>query len=301
MAAQVLDSKAALRQPGTPATLPPEYAEGDYVELAGLSTPRTSTESLPAYDEAVSLQPSSAAAAACFRPTHTYQVESEGHPLLALPLAPRPSPIGVFAVRPDGSLGPLAYQSLRHARCSGDSVLVRADDPLALAPLCSTTYRFGPGRPPRIQLHGELARGCEAFEVTGEGVCTRAHTVRTHLGTLRWRYAGRRETRAAGASSLLVMERVTSVATPGGGTAERRRRVAQLVRSEALRTPGTTRATAGNGGRLLMDLGEWAGGKAEERAAEVLVLSSCLVMLKKEIDRRRAAQFMVLAGAAGGP
>lgn len=299
MAAQVLDSKAALRQRSTPASLPPEYAEGDYIELGGLSTPRTSTESLPAYDEAVSPQPSSAAAAAAgLRPTHTYQVESEGHPLLALPLAPRPSPIGVFAVRPDGSLGPLAYQSLRHARCSGDSVLVRADDPLALAPLCSTTYRFGPGRPPRIQLQGELARrgGGEAFDVAGEGVCTRAHSVRTHLGTLRWRYAGRRETRAAGASSLLVLERVTGV-----GAAERRMRIAQLVRSEALRTPGTTRATAGNGGRLLMDLGEWAGGKAEARAAEVLVLSSCLVMLKKEVDRRRAAQFMVLAGASGGP
>ncbi|EXU99810.1 hypothetical protein X797_006939 [Metarhizium robertsii] len=298
MAAQVLDSKAALRQRGTRASLPPEYAEGDYIELGGLSTPRTSTESLPAYDEAVSSQPLSAAAAAAgLRPTHTYQVESEGHPLLALPLAPRPSPIGVFAVQPDGSLGPLAYQSLRHARCSGDSVLVRADDPLALAPLCSTTYRFGPGRPPRIQLQGELARGRgEAFEVAGEGVCTRAHSVRTHLGTLRWRYAGRRETRAAGASSLLVLERVTGV-----GAAERRTRVAQLVRSEALRTPGTSGATAGNGGRLLMDLGEWVGGKTEARAAEVLVLSSCLVMLKKEVDRRRAAQFMVLAGASGGP
>lgn len=298
MAAQVLDSKAALRQRGTRASLPPEYAEGDYIELGGLSTPRTSTESLPAYDEAVSSQPSSAAATAGLRPTHTYQVESSGHPLLALPLAPRPSPIGVFAVQPDGSLGPLAYQSLRHARCSGDSVLVRADDPLALAPLCSTTYRFGPGRPPRIQLQGELARrgGGEAFEVAGEGVCTRAHTVRTHLGTLRWRYAGRRETKAAGASSLLVLERVTGV-----GAAERRTRIAQLVRSEALRTPGTTRATAGNGGRLLVDLGEWVGGKAEARAAEVLVLSSCLVMLKKEVDRRRAAQCMVLAGASGGP
>ncbi|EFY96810.1 hypothetical protein MAA_07623 [Metarhizium robertsii ARSEF 23] len=186
MAAQVLDSKAALRQRGTRASLPPEYAEGDYIELGGLSTPRTSTESLPAYDEAVSSQPLSAAAAAAgLRPTHTYQVESEGHPLLALPLAPRPSPIGVFAVQPDGSLGPLA--------------------------------------------------------------------------------------------------------------------VAQLVRSEALRTPGTSGATAGNGGRLLMDLGEWVGGKTEARAAEVLVLSSCLVMLKKEVDRRRAAQFMVLAGASGGP
>ncbi|EFY88292.1 hypothetical protein MAC_05633 [Metarhizium acridum CQMa 102] len=287
MAAQVLDSKAARRQPSTPAALPPEYAEGDHVELADLSTPRTSTaESPPAYDEVVS---PAALATTGLAPTHTYQVESEGHPLIALPLAPRPSPVGIFAVLPDGSLGPLAYQSLRRARCSGNSVLVRADDPLALEPLCSTTMR----------LQGEVAHG-EELEVAGEGWHTRAHNMRTHLGTFQWRYAGRRERRAVGASSLLVMDQITSVALLGGKTAERRRRVAQLVRSEALRTPGTTGATAGNGGRLLMDLSAWAGSKAEVRAMEVLVLSGCVVMLKKEVDRRRAAQFVVLAGAAGG-
>jgi hypothetical protein len=96
------------------------------------------------------------------------------------------------------------------------------------------------------------------------------------------------------------MDQVIGVALPGGKTAEGRRRVAQLVRSEELRTPGTTGATAGNGGRLLMNLGEWERSKPETRAMEVLVLAGCVVMLKKEVDRRRAAQFMVLAGAAGG-
>ncbi|OAA43851.1 hypothetical protein NOR_04426 [Metarhizium rileyi] len=304
MAAQVFESKAALRQHSPPAESPPEYAQGNYVELANLHSARTSTESLPTYEHVAApssssspSQPSLSAALATtgLRPTHTYQVESQGHPLVALPFAPRPSPIRIFTVLPDGSLGPLAYQSLRQSRCSGNSTLVRADD----EPLCSTTYRFGPGRAPQIQLQGEVAHD-EAFQVSGKAVHTRAQNIRTHLGTFQWRYAGRQERRAIGASSLLVMDQVTSVAMPGGKTAERRRRIAQLVRSEALRSPGTTGATAGNGGRLVMDLGEWEGSKAETRAMEVLVLSGCVVMLKKEVDRRRAAQFMVLAGAAGG-
>ncbi|KHO01980.1 uncharacterized protein MAM_00981 [Metarhizium album ARSEF 1941] len=298
MAAQVLDDKAALGQPSTAATLPPEYSRDERAEL---------TESLPTYDNAVASRAcasrascAAALATAGLRPTHTYQIEARGRPLVALPLAPRASAIDIVAVLPDGSLGPLAYRSLRRARCSGDSVLVRADDPLAREePLCSTTYRFGPGRPPRIRLQGEVAHE-EELEVTGGGLHTRAQNMRTHLGTFQWRYASRRERRAAGASSLLVMEEVSSAAPADGKTAERRRRVAQLVRSEELRTPGTTRATAGNGGRLVMDLTGWAGRKADARAMEVLVLSGCVVMLKKEVDRRRAAQFMVLAGAAGG-
>lgn len=96
------------------------------------------------------------------------------------------------------------------------------------------------------------------------------------------------------------MDHVTTVALVGGKKEEKRRRVAQLVRSETLRTKGTNGTTAGNGGRLFMDLREWEGKKADVKAMEVLVLTGVVVMLKKEVDRRRAAQFMVMAGAAGG-
>jgi hypothetical protein len=33
---------------------------------------------------------------------------------------------------------------------------------------------------------------------------------------------------------------------------------------------------------------------------EALVVATCLTMLKKEVDRRRMIQMMVIAGAAGG-
>ncbi|OAQ72998.1 hypothetical protein VFPPC_00818 [Pochonia chlamydosporia 170] len=304
--AQILDSKTNMRQPSIPDILPPEYAQGDYVELTTIST-RTSQESLPSYDNAITpadssssqLATSAALATTGLQSTHTYQIETKGHPLIALPLAPRPEPIGIFAVLPNGELGALTYQSLRHARCSGNSVLVRADDDFAEEPLSSTAYRFGPGRPPKIQLQGEVSHE-EEFEVTGKGIHTRAQNIRTHLGTFQWRYASRQERRAIGASSLLVCDQVTSVALLGGKQGEKRRRVAQLVRSEELRTKGTSGSTAGNGGRLVMDLREWEGRKSDVKAMEVLVLTGCVMMLKKEVDRRRAAQFMVMAGAAGG-
>ena len=46
---------------------------------------------------------------------------------------------------------------------------------------------------------------------------------------------------------------------PGGDKAGRevRTRVAQFVRNETFRSPGSSAATAGNGGRLMMDLGEF--------------------------------------------
>jgi hypothetical protein len=303
MAAQVLDSKVSLEKPSIPAILPPEYAQGEYVELSNL-TPSTSTSSLPTYETAIAPAASSSSEASCsaalattgLQSTHTYQVESTGHPLIALPLAPRPDPIGIFAVQPNGETGPLVYQSLRQVRCSGNSVLVRADDDYAEEPLSSITYRFGPGRAPKMQLLGEVAQP-EEFQMTGKGIHTRAQNIRTHLGTFQWRYASKRERKAIGASSLLVMDQITSVALLGGKQAEKRRRVAQLVRSDELRTKGTTGATAGNGGRLVMDLREWEGRKSDVKAMEVLILTGCIAMLKKEVDRRRAVQFMVVAGA----
>lgn len=59
--------------------------------------------------------------------------------------------------------------------------------------------------------------------------------------------------------------------------------VARLVRDRVADEDGGTNATdAGRGGRLELRIGEEEGMKVE-----VLVVMSCLVMLKKEMDRRR--------------
>ncbi|PNY26987.1 Sterol uptake control protein 2 [Tolypocladium capitatum] len=293
-------------------SLPPEYddADAEYVELGGLApSANTSAESLPQYGaivtgpEALSSSPSSSSAAAAtagLRATHIFQIKTHGHPLIALPVPPKPLPIRVYSVLSTGEVGPLAYESLRETCRSGNCVLVRAGDNSAASALCSTTYRFGPYRPPKVQLMGEVA--CEEdFEVVSKGCHTRAQNIRTRLGTFQWRYAGRAERKAIGANSLVVLDVITTVALAGGKQEERRRRVAQLVRNEKFRTEGTRCSTAGNGGRLMMDLMDWADTKGEVKQMEVFVIASCITMLKKEVDRRRMQQMVVIAaGASGG-
>ena len=288
-------------------TLPPPYHDGDdNIGLGALSN-ASSTSSLPQY-ETVAPDHSSAAG---FRPTLSYQIENNGQPIIALPLPPRPYPTPIHAVTPTGEIADKVYESVRPARNSGNSILYHISAS-AETPVCATTYRFGPGRPPQIRLLGPATpshgSSDEEFEVVGRGRTTRAVSVRTHLGTFQWRYANKAERKAAGADSLLVLERVTTVARTGssgssssssGKTEEQRRRVAQLVRSDEYRTAGTGRSTAGNGGRLMMDLREWAeaDGKGEARQMEVFAVASCIVMLKKEVDRRRLHQAIVIAGA----
>mgnify|MGYP001564119744 FL=1 len=110
-----------------------------------------------------------------------------------------------------------------------------------------------------------------------------------------WRYGSKSERhgvegeRGGACNSLLLLERVE-----GEGKEEVRTMVARFVRGEETRTPGTKASHAGNGGRLEMALereGEdlFAGG-----IGEAVVIATVLVLLKKEVDRRRGAQIAVI-------
>ncbi|PHH90176.1 hypothetical protein CDD83_4335 [Cordyceps sp. RAO-2017] len=303
---QVQDQTKESLLPTACSTLPPDYqaASSGCVELTGLNpSASTSSETLPLYESGVGQQASSSSSSSPpsttnLRATHAFQIEAEGHPLFALPLPPKPEPILVYGVLPTGEVGPLAFESLREKRSSGDCFLTPAGHPL---PVCSTTYCFRPNRPPTIRLMGDIARE-EDFTINGQGYHTRAQNMRTHLGDFQWRYASRAERKAAGASSLLVLDSVTKVAGIGGKRERRRRAVAHLVRNEQLRSQGTRGCTAGNGGRLLMDLTGLSDAKGEPQQMEVLIIASCICMLKKEVDRRRVHQFILMSGAAsGGP
>ncbi|ATY63996.1 hypothetical protein A9K55_004055 [Cordyceps militaris] len=280
----------------------PEYELGDYPQLQTLSATASHSESssLPDYDTfgATPSASSAASAVASFHHTIAFQIETGGHPLFHLPLPPKAVPIPVLRVDADGTVGELAYESLRNNRRSGNCALVRAG--LAEEPVCSTTYRFGPGKSPQMQLHGRLDPH-EVYEIHGKGITTRAQSLRTHLGTFEWRYARRSDRKAVGANSLLLWERVTSVALAGGKQEERRVLVGMFVRNAELRTQGTSGCTAGNGGRLLLNLTEWADTKGDHEQMEILAIASCIVMLKKEIDRRRVQQMMMMSGGGGGP
>ncbi|KAK1597700.1 uncharacterized protein LY79DRAFT_666523 [Colletotrichum navitas] len=134
------------------------------------------------------------------------------------------------------------------------------------SPVCTTLYHFGPGKPPVLRLPRApvSAPGEPADGDLDVSVVPKSLVSRTQ-----------------------VLE------TP---------RVAQLVRGPGTRTEGTGRSAAGKGDRLAADLSRWTGpkgGRARD-AVEALVVASCVCMLKKEVDRRRMHQMVIMAGAASG-
>ncbi|KAB5582767.1 hypothetical protein GE09DRAFT_282115 [Coniochaeta sp. 2T2.1] len=248
-----------------------------------------------------------------FTPTINLQIQTPGKPWLSLPLPPKPVPIPIFDISPNDnslSLEP-RYMSIRPDRGSGSSYLVSGsgESPTKLS---TTTYRFGPGKPPCVSLFlpsslrqdddGEEAEAWDTFPIISTSLLSRAQRLqRTRLGTFEWRYASRSERKEFKANSVLVLEKIVRVAVAGGKDEEIRRTVAMLVRNEETRTPGSSASTAGNGGRLMIDLDVWdEGEKVEREMAVVLVVTTALVMLKKEVDRRRAAQIAIMASAASG-
>lgn len=395
-----------------PSVPSPRYTpHADDVELSRLDSIAPSILSAPPpYDEAAA-----AGSASAFRPTVHLQIETPGKPLLSFPSPPRPDPIPIFALRPDersssssAAAAAPKFVSIRPERGSGSCYLVDASDDSS--PLSTTTYRFGPGRPPHVRLFHPAARtgpsspaalrallfpdgapggichkakGKTAYSSDNEpaaansdppepwdefavrplGLLTRAVAFRCRLGSFRWRYASRRERHAVAAagelhgtrpgagqhgaaadeddiSSMLVLERVVRVAAAQnqnqsqngrrrhrddddeeeeeereqgqGHDQEVRTVVARFIRGAGYRTPGSSASSAGNGGRLVVDLSLWGGGggdgdgekegggKGERDMALVMVVTTCLLMLKREVDRRRAQQMAVMAGIIAG-
>ncbi|KAL2160211.1 hypothetical protein VTH06DRAFT_1384, partial [Thermothelomyces fergusii] len=115
-----------------------------------------------------------------FRPTVHLQIQALGKPWFSLPLPPRPDPIPVFAVPPTASDDAALpwFTSFRPERCSGSCYLQQSpaafsssscsssSSPSSFPPspssgsavVATTTYRFGPGRPPVVRLFSP-ARG----------------------------------------------------------------------------------------------------------------------------------------------
>ncbi|KAI0137313.1 hypothetical protein BJ170DRAFT_54833 [Xylariales sp. AK1849] len=281
----------------TAPTLPPYPELPKDIELVS-STSRESTASLDgALQSPSSSQAGPATHASTFRPTLQLQIQTAGKPLLSFPTPVKAVPIPVFTLTPDGDLHRQLYLSVRPSRGSGSCFLVRGDDE-AETPLTTTAYRFGPGKPPTVKLVSPANHEREEeFEITSIKTFSRAQGMKTGLGTFEWRYASSKERAAESGDRLLLLERVV-VTGDGNPRRERRAKVAQLVRNEAYRTPGTSKSTAGNGGRLTMDLSGFD--EKERERAQLLVVTTAILMLKKEVDRRRMHQTIAIGAAASG-
>ncbi|KAF8535963.1 hypothetical protein BDD12DRAFT_853172 [Trichophaea hybrida] len=209
-----------------------------------------------------------------FEPTRTLTLNTKGQSWFRLPLPPRDLVTEILR-----DFNTPAYTSTRLTRCSGDCVLVSHPSGAEVA---KTTYFFGPGRSrsPLITFLGDSDEDTSETHVESMGrICGRNATF-THAG-VRWEWLYETDVRPrisdgeAMKTNLLVLYRAGQ-------------KVAELVRNDETRTEGTSKSYAGNGGVLV--LGD---------VDEVVVVTTACVMLKREVDRRRLVQMMIIGGAAG--
>ncbi|KAK4121809.1 hypothetical protein N657DRAFT_647299 [Parathielavia appendiculata] len=260
-------------------SIPPSYSYNPQdVELSRFDSPS------PSSSTTFSDPPSYSEAASSFHPTTHLQIETAGKSWCSLPLPLSPEPIPVFALHPEDSSSSVAsqstpkYTSIRPERSSGSCYLVASDitqtpsDNDLLPVLATTTYRFGPNRPPRVRLYSPHSPGLstsvleailfptkskhhtpgdvddsptpeeadqvqpwDEFHINSLGLFTRAVTFRTRLGTFEWRYASRRE-RHALSRALGGQDIISSLLVL--------ERVTRVARAQNLPTSSSSRRTS---------------------------------------------------------
>ncbi|KAI1266249.1 hypothetical protein F5Y18DRAFT_382894 [Xylariaceae sp. FL1019] len=301
----------AVSQTSLTSTLPPSYTEHDtkdsHLAPPGARTRSSSASSASSANAPVSSGP--------FTPTSHLQIEAQGSECA---LNTYGGNVPIYHISSSGSLGPLAYLNIRPNRRSNSCYLTLADDPTE-TPLTRTIYRVGPGRPPVIEL-ADPARGVHlpgngtdvdiheaktrGFEVHGTSIWSRGITFDVPgLGTFVWRYAGSADKKEWDAKSLLVCEisdasssKKSFASKLGLGSAKEKApgtRIAQLVRNAEFRTPGSSRWSAGNGGRLMMDLTGFE--EKEQERVRLLVCTTALTMLKRELERNQNATIAAIS------
>jgi len=187
--------------------------------------------------------------------------------------------------------GTLAYTSTREKRSSGNCVLNHPK----IGDLVSTSYFWGPSREPvlkMLQAPGGPDDEINAIKIKGKWVSRSTAFTLGDGRAFEWGYAHTKDSQGKRVNLVVLRQQGQSeVKTKGskGGKI-----LAQLVRGEETRVEGTKRCTAGNGGQLMLDQ------DAASSLDEAVIVATCLMMLKKEIDRRRFVQIMVFTAAVSG-
>lgn len=219
-----------------------------------------------------------------FYASHILNVDARGIGAFRLPIPDRQNEISISDANFDE-----VYVSTRDRRWSGNSVLSHHKR----GNVIRTEYFFGPNRDPVLRLLQSPSAGPHEFKVTGKWASRSARFTLPNGNQFEWAYA--KEKRADGQKIKYIVLRALGD-TENDVKVQQDRRVAQLARSPETRTPGTSRCSAGNGGQLQID-------RAALEALELdeaVVVATCLVMLKREVDRRRIIQAAVIGGGGGG-
>lgn len=227
-----------------------------------------------------------------FYPTRTLMVDARGIGAFRLPIPSRQTEIAIH--QQDGSE---AYVSTRDKLWSGNCVLSHPKQ----GNLVRTDYFFGPNREPILRLLQTSSVLPDEIKVTGQWTSRTTRFVMPSGQEYEWAYA--KEKLNGQRINLLVLRAVDREGKEEEeadgkkqGEEVEHRRIAQLVRGAETRTPGTSRCTAGNGGELQMDEAALEGRELDA----AVVVATCLVMLKKEVDRRRLIQMCVIGGGGSG-
>lgn len=113
-----------------------------------------------------------------------------------------------------------------------------------------------------------------------------------------WRYVKMGKNKD-GRTDMIVLEKLGSSGGEQAGSKSSKKevgeyRIAQLVRTRDTLPANSSKYRAGAGGELVFDK------NAFMFLDEAVIVETCLVMLKREVDRRRAIQLMVVTGGGGG-
>lgn len=194
--------------------------------------------------------------------------------------------------------GETKYISIRLKKSSYSCTLVRVAPDDSYTSLISTVYRFGPWRHPKMKIlppnstasveqaiKDESLPG-ELIEVKSGSWTSHTQIFDTSFGKFQWRYGSKSERVVYNADSLLIMELIENVSLPCGKKGKNCIRIAQLIRNDQFRTPGSKKRSGGNGGRMMIDLRNWSDQKyINLEKLEQFIVASCLLALKKEADR----------------
>jgi hypothetical protein len=237
---------------------------------------RTSSQS------AASISNTSASAlAGTFNPTKSYFIHAHGLPVVRVPGTPSHD----TSIKVTDSSGATIFTSERPSRWSAVTSFHSASGETR-GKVTGDRFSNFPLRVIEIYLLGNDGR--ETVKIKRRSLTTRACIFEYGEWQWKWRYGRKDEGAKRGGHTILVLERIRE----GGGELQV---VTRLVRDHDADEKGGTKPTdAGRGGRL-----EW-GIAGEGQQVEVLLIMSCLVILKKEIDRRRTARGIPYVTAWGG-
>jgi hypothetical protein len=233
---------------------PPEYDKESQEPLS-----RTSSQSALSTHSTTRLS---------FFPSKSLYIHAHGIPVIRLPGPSADVSIPITTTSSPSSS--IIYRAIRPHRWASSFSLHNAKGGV-IAKVDGDRFSNFPLRTIVIQL---LGNGMEEAKMKRKALMTRSCVFDFRSEEYEWRYGRSEEGAKMNGHTLLVCEK------RDGGV---KQRVAQLTRDENVdREMGIKKTEAGRGGRL-----DFMGKEDGER--EVLVVMSCLVMLKKEIDRRRNA------------